>query len=73
MSQERINQHAQAVLDMFNGENSGVVILSLLSVIECITENDNSTAAFRKQSVQLLEDQAFRIRSQMRMQGVNDG
>lgn len=67
---DKINQYAQSVLDMFDGENSAILVLSLLSVIESVSENEKSTAPFRKQTAELLEDQAFRVRSSMRVQRV---
>lgn len=67
-SQKKIDDYAQKVLDMFGGENSAVCVLSMLSVIECITVNEKASAAFRKQSADLLDDQSFRIRSSLRLE-----
>lgn len=70
--QVKIDALAQTMLDAGNGMNSAILVCACLSVIECITEHDNSTAAFRKQSAELVEGQAFRIRASMRMQEVNE-
>lgn len=68
--QRKINQYAQSINDLFAGENSGTAVMSMLSVIEYVATHDKATASFRCSTADMLEDQALRIRSSMRIQGI---
>lgn len=70
-TQKKIDINAQKILDIFDGESSSLCVLSMISVFEHLTDSEKATAAFRKQASELLEVQAFRIKVQMRVQGVS--
>lgn len=69
-SQETIDSFAQQVFEMFDGENSAICVMALLSVIEEVANNDKASAAFRKQTIDLLEVSAQRVRIKMGLVGV---
>lgn len=66
--QRKINQYAQSIIDLTLGENSSIVSLAMLSVFEYIATDDKCSAANRRATAELLEEQALRIRSTMRLQ-----
>ena len=71
INQDDIDRKAQEVYSLFQGRNSAFLVFSLLSVIESVALNDNATAAFRKQTADLLNDQSFRISSSLRISDIS--
>ena len=65
MNQEIIDKNAQSILDMLNGENSAVVVLSCLSVIDHVCIHKKASATFRKHTAELLDEQSNKIKSSL--------
>jgi hypothetical protein len=67
--QEKIDELARIITGLIVKRkiNSSVAVLAMLSTIENICDHEKAKASFKRMTINLLNDQAFRINDTMRI------
>lgn len=59
----RLQEYGQKILDMFNGDNSGLCIATLISVIEYLALSNKASNDFKEETIKLLRELIVRLDS----------